>query len=123
MNKIDGAVKKEAKKLLKESNIRGFFELIFDNVYNCTFADDSQAYELETWTDGGVDMIIAIEADNALEDFKDYVNNFDIDNTIENHRLDKRYCDAFTIKQSLSDFESYLKWLKKIVTMIEQFEN
>ena len=120
MEKITAEDRKEAKKLLKEGKIQEFFELFFANVSVSKFAN-SQGLEMETWTDGDVNMIVWLEnEDNLLEDFKEFVENFDIDSEIELHREDKRYRDAFSLRESLNDFEDYVKWLKKIVGIIEK---
>ena len=120
MEKITAENRKEAKKLLKEGKIQEFFELFFSHVNVSKFAN-GQGLEMETWTDGDVNMIVWLEnEDNLLEDFKEFVENFDIDSEIELHREDKRYRDAFSLRESLNDFEDYAKWLKKIVGIIEK---
>lgn len=120
MEKITTEDRKEAKKLLKEGKIQEFFELFFSHVSISKFAN-GQGLEMETWTDGDVNMIVWLEnEDNLLEDFKEFVENFDIDSEIELHREDKRYRDAFSLRESLNDFEDYVKWLKKIVGIIEK---
>lgn len=120
MEKITAEDRKEAKKLLKEGKIQEFFELFFSHVNVSKFAN-GQGLEMETWTDGDVNMIVWLEnEDNLLEDFKEFVENFDIDSEIELHREDKRYQDAFSLRESLNDFEDYAKWLKKIVGIIEK---
>lgn len=71
--------------------------------------------ELETWTNGGVNMFIVLHRNteqNFYEQFKEYMENFDVDDEIEMHREDDRYRSAFTIRQSLEDFEGYFKWLQ-----------
>lgn len=120
MEKITPEVRKEARKLLKEGKIQEFFELFFANVNICKFANDN-GFEMETWTDGGVNMIVYLENEKGLlEDFKDYVKYFDIEEEIDLYREEKDYKSAFTLKQSLKDFEDYLKWLNKIVGIIEK---
>lgn len=120
MEKITPEVRKEAKKLLKDEKIQEFFELFFANVDICNFAN-GDGIEMETWTDGGVNMIVYLENDKGLlEDFKYYVENFDVEEEIDLHREGESYKSAFTLKQSLKDFEDYLKWLNKIVGIIEK---
>lgn len=43
-----------------------------------------------------------------------------VEEEIEFHRQDERYKKAFTLRESLDDFEDYLKWLNKIVGIIEK---
>lgn len=120
MEKITAENKKEAKKLLKEGKIQEFFELFFSHVSIAKFAN-CQGMEMETWTDGGVNMLVWLEnEDNLLEDFKEFVENFDVDYEIELHREGESYRNAFSLRESLNDFEDYAKWLKKIVGIIEK---
>lgn len=120
MEKITPEVRKEAKKLLKDGKIQEFFELFFAHVDICKFAN-GDGIEMETWTDGGVNMIVCLENDKGLlEDFKDYVENFDVEEEIDLHREGESYKRAFTLRQSLNDFDDYLKWLNKIVGIIEK---
>lgn len=113
MEKITAENRKEAKKLLKKGKIQEFFELFFSHVSISKFAN-GQGMEMETWTDGGVNMLV------WLEDFKEFVENFDVDYEIELHREGESYRNAFSLRESLNDFEDYLKWLNKIVGIIEK---
>lgn len=120
MEKITPEVRKEAKKLLKNEKIQEFFELFFTNVDICHFSN-GDSLEMETWTDGGVNMIVCLEDEKGLiESFKDYVEYFDVEEEIDLHRQGESYKKAFTLRQSLDDFEDYLKWLNKIVGIIEK---
>lgn len=120
MEKITPEVRKEAKKLLKNEKIQEFFELFFANVDICHFSN-GDGLEMETWTDGGVNMIVCLEDEKGLiENFKDYVEYFDVEEEIDLHRQRESYKKAFTLRQSLDDFEDYLKWLNKIVGIIEK---
>jgi len=56
MEKITPEVRKEAKKLLKNGKIQEFFELFF--VVDICHFSNGDGLEMETWTDGNVDMII-----------------------------------------------------------------
>lgn len=79
--------------------------------------EDENGYELEQWTDGGVDMLIYLNKDSdktLLEQFKDYIEYFDIDEEIDLYRENKQYKSVFTIRQSLNDFETWLEWCEKI---------
>lgn len=120
MEKITPEVRKEAKKLLKNEKIQEFFELFFANVDICHFSN-GDCLEMETWTDGDVNMIVCLEYEKGLiESFKDYVEYFDVEEEIDLHRQGESYKKAFTLRQSLDDFEDYLKWLNKIVGIIEK---
>lgn len=90
-------------------------------IYDC----DSEI-ELESWTDGGVDMFICIFKDeniDYLEQFKNYIDDFDIDEQIDLYRQDEQYRKEFSISKSLKDFEGYLKKLRKIYKILEKLEN
>ena len=52
---------------------------ILENYF--TILENESGYELETWTNEGVDMIITIEknGDTLLEQLKEYIDNFDIE--------------------------------------------
>lgn len=94
--------------------------MFFAHVDICNFAN-GDGIEMETWTDGGVNMIVCLENDKGLlENFKDYVENFDVEEEIDLHREGESYKRAFTLRQSLNDFEDYIKWLNKIVSIIEK---
>lgn len=84
--------------------------------------EDNQIIQLENWTDGGVDTIIYINKNediNHLDQFKNFINNFDIDEEIEIHREDKNYRNDFSISDSFEDFKNYLKDLKEILKKME----
>ena len=88
---------------------------IFENSFG--FYEDNDSYELEDWTCGGVNMIIYLDKNNnlsATEQFINYIDNFDIDEEIDIYRQDQRYKDAFTTRQSVKDFEAWIKWLESI---------
>ena len=90
---------------------------------NFNYYEDENTIELEKWTDGGVDMFINIHKDDNtdyLQQLKDYVENFDIDEEIELHRQDERYKKAFTIRQSLEDFTDFVEELKNIIILLER---
>lgn len=100
---------------LNELNIQvdGYFE----NKVLC-------GYELNTYTDGGVNMIIFLDfrdseldpknEEHFIQAFNDRIKDIDIDEEIELHRQDKRYCNNFSIKESLEDFTDWKNGLENI---------
>lgn len=92
-----------------KEQVRKIFEEAGFDISNC---DDG--YELEDWTNGGVDMIIELKRGQEKEDFINYVENFDIDEEIDLYRQDKRYCDAFTCRESVEDFEKWEEMIKAV---------
>lgn len=95
-------------------NLEELFELFF-RVH--TGYDGS--WELETWTDGGVNMIFYLDTSDKVSEFSSIVNNFDVDEEIDLHREDKRYQKAFTISESVEDFEGFKDWLFEVLDIIE----
>lgn len=88
---------------------------IFEN--NFKVYEDKDIIELESWTDGGVDMIITLDKTSTktlTEQFNEYIDNFDIDEEIDLMRTDIRYRERFTIRESLNDYDNWLDWCNKI---------
>ena len=83
-------------------------------------------FELNSDTYGGVNIIIFLDFrdnnlnpfldENFISAFKEWVDNFDIDEQIDMHRQDERYRNDFTIKESLDDFTDYKTRLEVIFT-------
>jgi len=70
---------------------------------------------LSTHTNGGVEINIVVEEnEDMLTVFNQYFEDFDIDSEVELHRQDKNYCDNFTIRESVKDFEDFVnEWKEK----------
>ena len=83
---------------MSTKKLQKFFEDHGFNVH-LTKQDNVQCAEIEKWTDGGVDMLIWLNPFN-IEEFKSYVNDFDVDEQIDSHREDLRYKNDYTISQS-----------------------
>lgn len=98
------------------NKLQNFFEENGFNVF-LTKQDDVQCAEVERWTDGGVDMIIWLNPFTA-DEFKSYVDDFDVDEQIDSHRQDPRYKNDFTISQSLKDFTDFHNHLKEIASKL-----
>ena len=87
--------------------------------------EDNQYLTLETWTDGGVNMIIYISktmSDSLVKQFESYIESFDIDEEIDLHRQDSRYRNAFRIVESVNDFSSFIKDMKSILKQLKSAE-
>lgn len=85
--------------------------------------EDEDIIQLENWTGGGVDMVVYINKNakiDHLQQFKNFIDNFDIDEEIEIHRQDKQYKNDFTISEGIEDFTNYLNELKKIYNIIKE---
>lgn len=103
----------------KKTNVSELQEFFEENGFNVhlTKQDNVQCAELEKWTDGGVDMIIWLNPFTA-DEFKSYVNDFDVYETIDSHRQDQRYKNYFTISQSLKDFTDFHNHLKEVASKL-----
>lgn len=97
---------------MKTKELKKFFE---ENGFNVFLSkqDKIQCAEIEKWTDGGVDMIIWLNP-FTVDEFKSYINDFNIDEVIDLHRQEQLYKDNFTIRQSLKDFTDFHNELKSI---------
>ena len=108
-------------------------ELLLDNIrktfesfgFNVNIYSENGIYnqiEIESWTDGGVDMVETIYFNEVYQDIYDakkidkelqnIVDNFSVDEEIDLHREGQDYKNAFSIRESLEDFESYYNKLK-----------
>lgn len=81
--------------------------------------DGVQCAEIETWTNGGVNMIHFMNP-FTVKEFEEAVEDFDVDEEIDIHRQDQRYKDAFRISQSVKDFEEYHARLKEVLAQLKQ---
>lgn len=95
---------------------------ILENNFNI-YKDDNN-WDLEAWTAGGVDMFINIDTNNDLtEEIENYLNNFDIDEEIDLYREDKSYKEAFTIRESVKDFEDWVEFIKSILIQLYEVKD
>lgn len=87
-------------------------------------------YEVESWTDNGVNMLHFIDcrkdshpaglnAENVLEELKEIAAFFSVDREIDLHRLDDHFRMAFSIRQALNDFDNYEKRLTEFVRAVQ----
>lgn len=77
--------------------------------------------DIETWTDGGVNMFITLERNNIYNSLNSYILNFDIEEEIDLHRQDERYKNDFTITESLKDFRSFEERLLHVLNKLFYF--
>lgn len=88
--------------------------------------ESESEFELESWTDGGVDMFIHIDKESykkVAEQLREFIDNFDIDDEIDIHRQDKAYCDTFRITDSVKDFEGYVEFLGDVLYELDVLES
>lgn len=97
---------------------------MLEELFNVSESADD--LELESYTDGGVDMFITIEKDNSnnlLEQLRLFVENFDIDEEIDIHRQDTDYKRNFTIRESINDFENWVDYIRDCISKLELYNN
>lgn len=97
---------------------------MLEELFNVSESADD--LELESYTDGGVDMFITIEKDNSnnlLEQLRLFVKNFDIDEEIDIHRQDTDYRRNFTIRESINDFENWIDYIRDCISKLELYNN
>ena len=92
------------------------------------FNINESAYELEleSCTDGGVNMLIGIDKDSdydLLAQLEQFVENFDIDEEIDIHREDAYYRRKFTIKESIRDFENWVDYIEECISKLKEYNN
>lgn len=88
--------------------------------------ENENNYELENWTDRGVNMFINIDKnsnENLLEQLETFVDNFNLDEEIDYHRENVDYKLNFTIKESIEDFESWLDCLLALIEELKELES
>lgn len=88
--------------------------------------ESAYGLELESCTDGGVNMLIGIDKDSdydLLAQLEQFVENFDIDEEIDIQRQDAYYRRKFTIKESIRDFENWVDYIKKCISKLEEYNN
>ena len=97
---------------------------ILEELFN--ISEGTNEIELESWTDGGVDMFITIDKNSyntLLEQLKEFVENFDIDEEIEIYRQDTDYRRNFTIRESINDFENWVDYIEECILKLEECNN
>lgn len=100
------------------------------SIYEYKEDDKLCGYELNTYTDGGVNQNIFIDFRNtdkdpkSEKDFKQLflarIDSIDIDEEIEVNRQDKAYKAAFTLTQAVKDFKN---WKKDLLKLSNQLHN
>lgn len=86
-------------------------------------------YELNCYTDGGVNEVLfldfrdknsnPLEPQDVIEEFENYVKDYDVDDRIEINRFEKSYVQNFTIRQSVEDFESFEQKLRNLLVLLK----
>ena len=88
--------------------------------------ESAYGLELESCTDGGVNMLIGIDKDSdydLLAQLEQFVENFDIDEEIDIQRQDADYRRKFTIKESIRDFENWIDYIEECISKLKEYNN
>ena len=88
--------------------------------------ESAYGLELESCTDGGVNMLIGIDKDSdydLLTQLEQFVENFDIDEEIDIQRQDAYYRRKFTIKESIRDFENWVDYIEECISKLKEYNN
>lgn len=113
--------------------IKAAFRVILDYGYSIEpYTEEGRGecgFELENWTDGGVDMPIVMDLRlcrsnpydpaDILMVLQNFAENFDIDDEIKVHREGKDYKMVFSISESVEDFTDWLEGFEKMVNAVE----
>lgn len=111
--------------------LKQIFNILQNNeisINNYTEDDKLCGYELNTYTEAGVNQIIFLDfrdngkpknANDFIEKLSERIDGIDIDDEIEMNRQDKNYKENFTLRESLTDFEDWKEGLEEIVKEIK----
>ena len=110
-----------ARKAVKADKWDDFFDAFGFKIYGDI--EEAGEIELESYTDGGGDMIITIDvSDDWKQAFKDYVEEFDIDNEVSIWWPDGQPGKGMpfnNIRELYDDIDDWVKWLKDIIRIME----
>lgn len=97
---------------------------ILEELFN--ISEETNEIELESWTNGGVDMFITIDKNSyntLLRQLEEFVENFDIEEEIDIHREDENYKRNFTIRESINDFEKWVGYIRYCISKLKKEYN
>ena len=105
----------------KDTEIKKLTEFFENEDFNVHLFEKhgEQCAEIEKWTNGGVDMILCLQPFNK-KSFFDIVDDFDVDEEIDLHRQGQDYKNAFTISESLKDFNDFKELLKNTASKLKK---
>jgi hypothetical protein len=121
MDYITKEVIAEARKALEANNWEDFFDAFGFKIYGDI--KDAKEIELESYTDGGGDMIISIDVtEDWQKEFREYVENYDIDNEVHIWWPDGQPGKGVpfnNIRDLYNDIEEWVDWLKDIIRIMD----
>jgi uncharacterized UPF0160 family protein len=95
-------------------------KILEDNNFDITPIDTNGA-EIVNWTDGGISMIANLTP-FTKDSFIEYVETFNIDNEVDQHREDPIFKNCFSVKQSLKEFTDYHKMLVRVANKLKKLK-
>lgn len=126
MDYITQEVIDKAKKALEKDDLKEFFEAFGFNVFGdirIGNVEEPNGVELESYTDAGGDMIITLDiSEDWKEDFRKYVENFEIDEEVSvwwPNGVKGRDVPFNNMKEHYDDLEEWVDWLKDIVRIMD----
>lgn len=121
MDYITKEVIAEARKALEANNWEDFFDAFGFKIYGDI--KDAKEIELKSYTDGGGDMIISIDVtEDWQKEFREYVENYDIDNEVYIWWPDGQPGKGVpfdNIRDLYNDIEEWVDWLKDIIRIMD----
>ena len=114
--------------------------MILNKLNDCDYSiheykehDKLCGYEMETWTDNGVNMVHFIDcrdytdgvtAANVMDQLRQILSCFDVDEEIHTLMEDKSARNVFSYRQAVHDMEAYEQHLKETVWAVQtKFDN
>lgn len=79
--------------------------------------------EISTYTDRNVNMLIELDLNNIYDSLEEWIDTFDIEEEIELHRESDKFRKAFTLKQSLEDFEDFKQEMQELLERMQIKDN
>ena len=117
-----------AKAALGSNDHKAFFEAFGFKVYEevCIGnVGEPNGIEIETYTDGGEDMVIGIEVDGWQDSFREYVDGFDATESVMTwwregeDKAHERGVPFANIIEHYEDYMGWIAWLKDIVRVMD----
>lgn len=120
----------EARAALEKNDYVAFFEAFDFKVYGEKIrignVKEPNGIEIESYTDAGEDMCIAIEVDEDWkENFREYVKCFDINENVRmwwaegEHHARKAGLPFESPAEQVEDYKSWVSWLEDIVRVMD----
>lgn len=121
MEEITNGSRTIMEEAVRNNDFDTFVNEAFTNVYHHDVNDALSQYELEVWTDSGVDQILTVEGMDNTELFNDFlqaVDKFDAEEEVASLYEDERYRENVGLREGLNDMDDYKAWLEELKQII-----